>query len=421
MPVYEYRGLTTQGRDVNGIIDADSPRSARSKLRQSGIYPTDLLEGPGEAASKHRPDAGTRPRSAAPVTLLSRLQVIERTGLMEIALMTRHLATLTGAKLPLMEALTALVDQLDPGELKRIVASVRERVKEGSSLAAALAQYPSVFSEVYINMVKAGEASGTLDGMLLRLADYLENQVKLRNHLITALTYPVFMMAIGSVILFFLITFVVPKVTLVFEEVHQVLPWPTRVLIALSDFLNLYWWVLVLAGALGLFGIQQYIKTPDGRARYDRILLGLPVIGRLTLLVAISRFSRTLSTLLTSGVPVLQAMEVVKNVVQNSVLTEAIEQARQNIGEGQSLAEPLKKSGMFPPLVTHMIGIGEKSGELEPMLIKVSEAYDNEVEAKIGTLTALLSPVMILLMGGIVLFIVLAILLPIFELSQIVR
>ncbi|HTN43312.1 MAG TPA: type II secretion system inner membrane protein GspF [Nitrospiria bacterium] len=420
MAVYEYKGLTTEGRDISGIIDADSPKTARAKLRQSGIYPTDVVEGAGEVSYGAGSSIQTD-RSGQPLSWRSRIRVAERVGMMEVSLMTRHLATLTAAKLPLMEALSALMDQLEKGELKRIVAGIRERVKEGSSLAVALAQYPSVFSEIYINMVRAGEASGTLDGMLLRLADYLEYQVKLRNQLIATLTYPLFMVVIGGLILFGLVTFVVPKITLIFEEVHQVLPLPTVILIAVSHFLNGYWWVILLAGALGIFALQQYIKTPAGRIQYDRFLLRMPVMGRVTLMVAISRFTRTLSTLLTSGVPLLQALDVVRNVVQNAVLAEAIDRARQNIGEGQSLAEPLRKSGMFPPLVTHMIAVGEKSGELEPMLIKVSEAYDNEVEAIIGTLTALLTPVMILVMGAIIGFIVMAILLPIFELSQIVR
>ncbi|MBI3995643.1 MAG: type II secretion system inner membrane protein GspF [Nitrospirae bacterium] len=419
MPVYEYKGLTTEGRDISGIIDADSPKTARVKLRQSGIYPTDVVEGAGEAAYGF---GAERSDPAGPAgSWWSRFQVSERAGMMEVALMTRHLATLTAAKLPLMEALSALMDQLEKGELKRIVAGVRERVKEGSSLAGALAQYPAVFSEIYINMVRAGEASGAMEGMLLRLADYLEYQVKLRNQVRSAMAYPIFMVLFGGLILFSLVTFIVPKITLIFEELHQVLPLPTRILISVSHFLNAYWWALLAMVFLGGFVLQQYIKTPSGRDRYDRLVLRLPVVGRLTLMVAISRFARTLSTLLTSGVPLLSALEVVKNVVQNTTLAAAIDRARQNIGEGDSLAEPLKKSGMFPPLVTHMIAVGEKSGDLEPMLVKVSEAYDNEVEAKIGMLTSLLSPILIVGMAVIILFIVMAILLPIFELSQIVR
>ena len=421
MAVYEYKGLTVEGRDTSGIIDADSPRTARAKLRQSGIYPTEIWEEAGDTTSEFRTPTRPGEGPSSSLSWSARLRSGEKPSLMEVALMTRHLATLTAARLPLMEVLTALVDQLDQEALQSIIAGVRERVKEGSSLAAALSQHPDVFSDVYINMVKAGETSGTLDGMLLRLADYLEKQVRLQNQLVTALTYPVFMVVIGGLILFFLVGYVVPKVTMIFEDMNQILPWPTVVLNVVSQFINRFWWVILLLGSLGLFGVQQYIKTSSGRRQYDQFLLRVPVLGRLVLLVGISRFARTLSTLLSSGVPLLQALDVVRNVVQNTLLSEAIDQARQSIGEGQSLAAPLKKSGLFPPLVTHMIGMGERSGELEPMLIRVADTFDNEVEAKMGTLTALLSPVLILLMGGAVLFIVLAILLPIFELSQIVR
>lgn len=407
MAVFEYKGLTTQGKVVGGIIDAESPKTARSKLRQSGIYPTEVFEGGG---------SGSR-------TVTSRLRGFrlgERVGLLDLAVATRQLATLLAAKLPLMDALTALVDQIEHKELKKVVASIREQVREGGSLAGALNLHPKVFSDVYINMVNAGEASGTLDGMLLRLADFLEYQVKLRNRLVATFTYPVFMLIIGSMILFGLITFVVPKITVIFEEMNYALPLPTLFLIRVSNFLSSYWWLLVLLILAGAVAIERFMATPKGRAQSDRLMLRLPVLGRVVLLVALSRFTRTLSTLLVSGVPLLLALDVVKKVVHLSPLVEAIERARENVREGQSLAEPLRKSGLFPPLITHMIAIGEKTGELEPMLIKVSEVYDNEVDTTIGAFTALLEPVMILVMGTMVLFIVLAVLLPIFELSQVV-
>ncbi|HSG04838.1 MAG TPA: type II secretion system inner membrane protein GspF [Nitrospiria bacterium] len=420
MPVYEYKGLTTEGRDVKGIIDADSPKTARSKLRQSGIFPTDVVEGDSEASAvSSGPSNGAA--TASTEGWFSKIKVIERTSPMEVAMMTRHLATLTGAKLPLMEALSALMDQLEKGELRRIIAGVRERVKEGSSLARALGQFPNVFSEIYINMVRAGEASGTLDGMLLRLADYLEYRVKLQNQIRSAMFYPLIMVVVGGLILFSLITFIVPKITMIFENMNQVLPLPTQALIAISDFMGAYWWLILIWGGVGAIIVRQYKKTPAGRNLYDRFVLRLPVIGRVALLVAISRFTRTLSTLLASGVALLQGLEVVKQVVDNSVLEKAIEEARENIGEGQSLAGPLRKSGVFPALVTHMIAVGEKSGDLEPMLEKVSHAYDNEVEATIGAMMALLTPILTLVMAAVVFFIVTAILLPIFELSQIVR
>ncbi len=411
MAVFEYKGFNTEGKNIAGIIDADSPKTARIKLRKSGVYPTEVLEG-----------AGTGRQTPSFVTVnLKGFQRGERVKLLDLSVTTRQLATLLAANLPLMESLSALVDQVNQKELKKIIASIREQVREGSSLASALKLHPRVFSDVYVNMVHAGETSGSLDVMLLRLADFLEHQVKLRNQLIATFTYPIFMLVIGGLILFGLITFVVPKVTAIFEEMHQALPLPTVVLINISHFLSNYWWLFLLAGLVFAVVIERHMTTAKGREQYDHLMMHLPILGRITLLVALSRFTRTLSTLLMSGVPLLTALDVVKNVVHLAPLANAIEQARENVREGQSLAEPLRKSGLFPAMITHMIAIGEKSGELEPMLIKVSEAYDNEVETTITTFTALLEPVMILVMGVMILFIVMAVLLPIFELSQVVR
>jgi general secretion pathway protein F len=270
-------------------------------------------------------------------------------------------------------------------------------------------------------MVRSGEASGTLDLMLLRLSDFLEKQIQLRNKIMATMAYPLIMMAIGAIILFMLITFVVPQVTSVFEEMKQVLPLPTQILLGVSHFLQNYWWLLLLMAGVSVFGLRRWVRTPKGRKQFDRWILKMPFLGSLFKRVSISRFTTTLSTLLGSGIPLLRSLEIVKEVVNNSVLSEAINAARENIREGESIAEPLKRSGVFPPLVTHMIAVGEKSGELEKVLLKVSEAYDHEVETIATTLTSLLTPVMILLMGGVVLFIVVSILLPIFEMSQVIR
>jgi general secretion pathway protein F len=345
----------------------------------------------------------------------------DRVRLQDVAIMTRQLATLVGAGLPLMEALDALVEQLEKGGLKRVVAGVREVVREGGSLADALGRFPRVFSELYINMVRSGEASGTLDLMLLRLSDFLERQVQLRNKILATMAYPLIMLGIGSVILFMLVTFVVPQVTSVFEEMHQVLPLPTRILLGVSHFLRDFWWLLFLLIGLALFLFKRWVKTPNGRERYDRWLLELPLVGSLFKRVALSRFTTTLSTLLSSGVPLLRSLEIVKEVENNRILAQAIHAARENIKEGESIAEPLKRSGVFPPMVTRMIAVGERSGELEKVLLKVSEAYDHEVETLVTTLTSLLTPVMILVMGAIVLYIVVSILLPVFEMSQVIH
>jgi general secretion pathway protein F len=345
----------------------------------------------------------------------------ERVSATETAVLTRQLATLLAAGLPLIDGLTALGEQVERTAVKRVVASVRERIREGGSFAEALAAHPSVFSTLYVNMVRVGEASGTLDRVLASLADFLERQAKMRNAVVGALTYPVLMLAVSLGILVFLVAFVVPKVTAVFADLQQALPWPTRILIATSDVLRAGWWAFALAAIAGGIVLARYARTSEGRRRLDALALRLPIMGRMNRLIALSRFSSTLSTLLAGGVALLTALDIVRHVVRNEVIAEAIDAARERIRQGQSIAEPLRASGMFPPLVTHMIAVGELSGELETMLKRVSETYDHEVETTLGSITSLLSPVMILVMGGVILFIVLAILLPIFEMSQIVR
>ncbi len=404
MAVFEYTALTSEGKTVSGVIDADSLKEARQKIKRSGVFPVDVS--PGAA----------RPTAAGRRSLLG-----ERVSTAEVSVLTRQLATLLTAGLPLVESLAALGEQVERASVKRVVAAVRERIREGASFADALGAHPAVFSSLYVNMVRVGEASGTLDRVLLSLAEFLERQARLRNTVTAALTYPLLMLGVSVLILVFLVAFVVPKVTVVFADLHQALPWPTVILIALSDALRLGWWALALAGVAGGTALARYVRTPAGRRRYDAWALRVPVVGRLVRMIALSRFTSTLSTLLAGGIGLLTALEIVKNVVRNVVIADAIETAQESIRQGQSIAEPLRRSGVFPPLVTHMIAVGELSGELETMLKKVSEAYDHEVETTVGALTALLSPVMILVMGGVILFIVLAILLPIFEMSQIVR
>jgi general secretion pathway protein F len=410
MPVYAYKGLNAKGRNVGGIIDADSPKTARLKLRRSGVYPTDLNE---EA------QAGT-PSTA------SRLSVdlgsyFERITPQDLALMTRQLATLVGAGLPLVECLGALIDQVDNSRQKRILSQVRERVVEGGTLADALKAHPRVFGDLYVNMVRAGEASGALDLVLIRLAEYTERSSALRNKVRAALTYPTLMGIAGGAILFFLLSYVVPKVTRIFKDTHQALPTMTVVLLAISNFASQYWWLILTLLLAAVIAVRVSTRTPTGRLRFDKAVLRVPYFGKVLKKVALARFSRTLSTLLLGGIPLLQSLDIVKHVVTNMVLQNAIEDGRNSIREGHSMADPLRRSGLFPPLLIHMIAVGEKSGELETMLSRAADAYDNEVEAAVTALSSIMEPVMILFMGAVVLFIVLAILLPIFELNQLVR
>jgi general secretion pathway protein F len=405
--VYEYRGLDQAGRSIKGIIDADSPRLARVKLRRSGIFPTEILT-----------DRFTKkPVSEA----LSIGALFGRIKIQDISIMTRQMATLVGAGLPIVEALTALIDQTENVRLKKVITQVRESVNEGSSLADAMSRFPKVFSDLYANMIRAGESSGALDIVLKRLADFMENQVMLRNKVLSTLSYPIILVLVGIGILSFLLISVVPKVIRIFDELEQALPLPTVILIAVTDFLRDYWWVFAVVIVGGMLALRQYAATEKGHQMYDRMVLKLPLTGRLLRIIVTTRFARTLAILLNSGIPLLESMDIAKAVVNNTIISGAIESAKDGIREGESIAEPLRRSKVFPSMVNHMIAVGEKTGELEQMLFKISEAYENEVEMTISRMTSLLGPIVILLLGGIVLFIVLAILLPMFEMNQIVR
>lgn len=409
MPVYQYKGLRGDGKATTGIVDADSPKGARLKLRKGGVFPTELVE-KGQATVP----AG---RVSAPAVPLGRAALTSE----DLAILTRQLGTLLVAGLPLVEALGILIEQAEEKSVKTLLADVREQIREGKALSGALESYPRDFSPIYLHMVKAGESSGALDQILFRLADFLEHQLRLRSKVTNALLYPALMLMVGVGVLFFLMTFVVPKITAVFADLHQVLPWPTRLLIAISAFLG-RWWVGLLAGMLLLAaGLRRFLRTPRGRELADRLALRLPLIGAVTRMVAISRLASTLATMLASGVQLLDALEVTRRVMNNVVLEQAVAVARTSIREGESIAEPLKRSGAFPPLVTHMIAVGEKSGEMEDMLRKISQIYDNEVDRMVTRLTSLMEPIMILFMGAVVFSIVLAILLPIFQMSQIVK
>jgi general secretion pathway protein F len=412
MPVYAYKGLNEKGRNVGGIIDADSPKTARIKLRRSGIFPTDLNE------TREAPSGGTATGARFSVDLSS---LFERITPQDLALMTRQLATLVGAGLPLVECLGALVEQVDSAKQKKILSQVRERVVEGGTLADAMNAHPSVFSGLYVNMVRAGEASGALDLVLIRLAEYTERAAALQAKVRSALTYPLFMGLASSAILFFLLSYVVPKVTRIFEETHAKLPTMTIILLAISGFLSNYWYVVIGGAVLVVGGIRMWKRTPAGRLQFDRLVLRVPYFGKVLKKVALARFARTLSTLLLGGIPLLQALDIVKHVVSNMVLSNAIEDGRNSIREGHSVADPLKKSGLFPPLLIHMIAVGEKSGELESMLARAADAYDGEVEASVSALSSIMEPVLVIFMGGVVLFIVMAILLPIFQLNDLVK
>lgn len=406
MPVYEYQGIDAKGKKTSGIVDADNEKAGRLKLRKSGIFTTDIyLEG-----TKRKMSLGGGRESKS--SFFQTVKIAEK------AHMVRQLATLLGAGIPLVESLAALQDQLENPLLKKAISQIKERVIEGRRFGDAMKAFPKIFDNLDISMMQAGEASGAMEQVLLRLADFKEAQSKLTSKVRGALMYPLIMSIVGFSMTMYLLVSVVPKIVQMFKDSKAVLPVPTRILMTASDFAQSYWYLILLTIAGSIFAFKKYLKTPAGRLRFDSYSLKAPIFGDLVRKIAISRFSRTLATLLRSGVQLLAALDIVKNVVNNVVLAEAIETTQKSVKEGESITEPLRRSGQFPPMVLHMMAVGEKTGSLESMLEKVANNYDGEVDTVVGTLTTLLEPVMILVMGGVVAFIVLSIMLPILKMSN---
>ena len=404
MPVFEYKALSAAGKPVQGLKEAESPKTLRAALKRDGVFLTEVLGEKQQQAQQAR-------------EVNVRRWVVGRVSADDLAIMTRQLAVLVHAGIPLVEALNALVEQVEHDRLKRVISDVKQRVNEGASLADALAVHRKVFTNLYVNMIRAGESSGALDVVLVRLADFTEGQARLRSKVMGALTYPAAMAVVGGAIMLILFAVVIPKITKIFEDTQVTLPWTTRLLMGFSTFVSNWWWALLLLAGAAFWGFLRWKETPAGRARWDRFKLTVPIFGRLIRTIAIGRFSRTLATLLKSGVPLLAAMDIVKNVVGNVRLAEVIEQARQAIQEGESIAAPLKRSGEFPPLVHHMVAIGERSGSLEEMLGNVADAYEDQVDTTVGALTSLMEPLMIVMMGLVVTFIVFSVLMPILQIN----
>lgn len=403
MPLFEYTGFNTTGHKVSGVIEGNSRRLAQQQLKAQGIFATDLAQ---QSSTSHA------------WWNLSAIMIQRRVPVMELASATRQLATLLGAGIPLEETVATVAGQQEHAALIQALNQTREELLQGKSLHQGLALQPRIFSDLYVNMVKVGESCGTLDQVMNSLAGYLEEQARLRSRIMSAMAYPLLMAVIGTGVLFFLLTFVVPKVTRMIENIGQELPLPTRLLIGLSNFFASYWWVLVLVVVAVLFGVHRYLRTEEGKFQFDRRKLSLPLIGKLNLLLSTARFTRTLAILLRSGVPLLAGLEIVRSLMSNRVFKKVLDDTIIAVREGESLAQPLQRAQIFPKMVSQMATIGEKSGTLEEMLLKVAETYEHQVDTKINALLSLLEPCMILLMGAVVGFIVMAILLPIFQASQ---
>lgn len=403
MPIFEYTGTDRVGNPVRSTVEADTAKNARLKVKKSGVVLLSLSE---KDVAKKKGGGG--------LSLSGR-----SVNLQVLALTTRQFASLIRANIPLVEALTALIDQTEDLHLKGVLADVRQAVNEGTSLKNALAAHPKVFPPIFINMVESGEASGTLPLVLLRLAEFMEAQVRLRAKILSAMTYPLLMIGIGGMVVLLLFTFVIPKVANIFQSINKKLPWYTELIMNISFFVKDWWWLLGMMAVAGFLLFRKYISSPAGKAWWDALLLRMPLFGPVIRMIAMSRFASTMATLMNGGVPILTAMNIVKAVVNSVPIAEAITKAQANITEGQSVAEPLRRSGEFPNLLLHMIQIGERTGELPQMLELVSQNYEEQVNNRVERMTTLLQPLMLVVMGVLVGIIVMAIFVPLLELQQI--
>ena len=405
MPVFEYRAYDAGGRKVSGVVDADSPRSARARLKQQGFLVTSVSQ-----------DTGRRESLKNPLVFLA-----NRITTKEVATFTRQLSTLQTGGLTLIESLDALIEQFTNVGFKKVVTDIREKVLQGAPLNNALAAHPEQFDPLYVNLVKAGEASGSLDKTLARLARFKEERLRQNAKITAAMVYPMVMTVIGSGVLLYLLAYVTPKVESMFADMRHALPLPTVILLFVSNILADWWGVLIRGVGAAFYFARKYFRTESGKKKFDAHILRAPAVGELVRSAAIARFSRALSTLLGGGVPLIESLKVTGAIAGNALIQKAIEQAVVNITEGQTISGPLKKSGLFPPLVTQMIDAGERTGSLPDMLEKIGDAYEFEVETALSAMVSLVEPALIVAMGGVVGFIVMAILLPIFELSQMAR
>lgn len=430
MPVYEWKGYNDKGKTVSGVVDADSPRDARVKLRRDRVMVTQVKPVKGAAGGvvkKKEKDAKAAKRSLFSEELQEKLRKARgREGggakskkrLEEVGTFTRQLSTLCRANIPITEALRAIIEQTENKRLGVVYRDIRERISQGSSTADALAAHDDYFDELYVAMVRSGEAAGKLDEVLERLSVFMQEQARVRNKVAAALAYPIIMLVVGLLIVSVLMVAVVPKITQMIKGRGQELPWATQFLQDLADFLVGWWWLLLLGVIFIALLFNLYYSSEKGRLKIDTRLLRFPVLGDMLTKQALSRFSQTFATLLRSGVPVVRCLEVTKTVLGNRLLENTIDGVREKILEGADIATPIKQSGVFPPLVGYMIAVGEQSGELDSMMVQVGDSYQEEVEIATNRFTSLIEPVIILFLALLVGFIVMAILMPIMQMSQ---
>lgn len=406
MPIFEYKAVDASNKTRKGMIDADTARDARVKLKREQLFVTDIAE------AKKKQRAAIRLRGITGVETPNKLRTEQ------VAAVTRQMASLLQAGIPLAEALRMIIEQAPDKKIESTFRDIREKVTQGVPLGDAVLQHPAYFTPLYSNMLKAGESAGSLDQVMLRLAGFLQNSTRLQNKVGAALIYPGVMVVVGIVVVSILMTFVVPEVTKLIRGKGQELPLPTRILVTVSDFLVDYWLLVMIGALLLVILFQLFINGDKGRLIWDRFKLSLPVFGDLMKKQSVARFSTTLATLLRSGVPALQAIDVTKAVVDNKILQNALQDVHDHVLEGTDISTPMKLSKAFPPTVSYMVGVGEQAGNLEEMLERVAASYDEEVDLATQKLTSVIEPLIIVVLAVIVAGIVIAIVMPLMQLQR---
>lgn len=404
MAVFSYRAADTQGKLREGTIEAKDARGALLRLQHDmQLQPIEIVQ---------------QKQASALSQQYSFTSYFQRVKFSDVKNFTLQLATLVDAGIPLDKSLSILEDMAEKEKLRELIGTVRKNVHGGATFADALARHPHNFSRLYINMVKSGETGGVLDKILLRLADFLENVDELRSYIVSALIYPILLMLVGSIAVIVLLTFVLPKFTRIFEDMNTVIPWPTLMLLSFSHFIRDYWYIVILVIAFILIGFRNWITKDAGRYSWDTFKLRVPLLGEIIQKLEISRFARTFGTLINSGVPILQALAIVKDTLTNRRISSSLVDVYGGIKEGSGIARPLKTSNVFPPMALHMITVGEETGNLEQMLIKIAETYEKDVRNTVKRVMSLIEPGLILIMGLIIGFIVIAMLLAIFSVND---
>jgi type IV pilus assembly protein PilC len=407
MAKYAYKALNKEGKEIFGIVQAESQALAINDVRSLGLYPTHVREAKKSDERRARKDKGG-------ISELYFGGVKNK----ELVVMTRQLATLIDAGLPLLRSLNVLVAQLKPCKLRDILREISTDIQSGTTFSEGLAKHPKQFDRLYVNMVRAGEIGGMLETVLNRIAMFMERREALRRRVKGAMIYPVAVIVIATSIVAFLLVKVVPVFADIFKEFGGTLPWPTQFLIQCGDFMVYHWWMLLAGLSWFVIACKYFFRIHAVKRIMDRVFLKIPLIGDLVTKVAVARFARTLGTLITSGVPILQALKITKETISNEIIQDAVDKVHDSIKEGDTIAAPLDQTKVFPAMVVNMIDVGEETGSLDAMLLKVADIYDAEVETAVEGMLQLMEPAIIILLGGVIGFIVISLYLPIFTLGD---